>query len=87
MRAAQILSPAIYMAFIALITVLFRAGPGADVTTIIEMARPVALVLPVRLAVAATAKATPSVTSRNTDCSGAPATELFLNTRQGSGSV
>ena len=53
MRAAQLLSSAIYLLFLALTTVLFRKGLGADVTAIIEMTKPVAVVLPVLLAVAA----------------------------------
>ncbi|MBW1749211.1 MAG: hypothetical protein JRJ37_00625 [Deltaproteobacteria bacterium] len=53
MRAAQILSAAIYLVFLALTTILFRKGLGADVTAIIEMTKPVAVVLPILLAVAA----------------------------------
>jgi len=53
MRSAQILSAIIYLVFLALVTVLFRSGLGADVTAIIEMTRPVAIVLPFLLAVAA----------------------------------
>ena len=53
MRSAQLLSTAIYLVFIALATVLFHDGLGTDVTAIIEMTRPVALVLPVLLAIAA----------------------------------
>jgi len=43
----------IYLLFIALATVLFHDGLGADVTAIIGMTKPVAVVLPVLLAVAA----------------------------------
>jgi hypothetical protein len=53
MRAAQILSAVVYLAFLGLSTVLFHGGLGADVTAIIEMCRPVAVVLPVLLTVAA----------------------------------
>lgn len=53
MRAAQLLSAAIYLVFIALTTVLFREGLGADVTAIIKMTTPVAVVLPILLSVAA----------------------------------
>jgi hypothetical protein len=53
MRAAQLVSTAIYLLFIALATVLFHDGLGADVTAIIGMTKPVAIVLPVLLAVAA----------------------------------
>ncbi len=53
MRTAQILSAAIYLAFIGLATVLFHPGLGADVTAIVGMTRPVAAVLPVLLSVAA----------------------------------
>jgi hypothetical protein len=53
MRLAQIISAAIYLVFIALATVLFHDGMGGDVTAIIGMTRPVALVLPVLLAIAA----------------------------------
>ena len=53
MRAAQLVSTAIYLVFIGLATVLFHDGLGADVTAIIGMTKPVAVVLPVLLAVAA----------------------------------
>lgn len=53
MRAAQILSAVIYLVFLALMTILFRKGLGADVTAIIEMTKPVAVILPVLIAVAA----------------------------------
>ena len=52
MRRAQLVSAGIYLAFIGLATVLFHDGLGTDVTAIIAMARPVALVLPILLAVA-----------------------------------
>ena len=41
MRAAQLLSAAIYLLFIGLATVLFHDGLGADVTAIIGMTKPV----------------------------------------------
>jgi hypothetical protein len=53
MRAAQLISTAIYLVFIALTTVLFHAGLGTDVTAIIDMTTPVAAVLPILLAIAA----------------------------------
>ena len=53
MRAAQLLSAAIYLVFIGLATVLFHDKLGADVTAIISMTAPVAIVLPVLLSVAA----------------------------------
>jgi hypothetical protein len=53
MRTAQLLSAAIYLVFIALATVLFHDGLGADVTAIISMTAPVAIVLPVLLSIAA----------------------------------
>jgi hypothetical protein len=53
MRAAQIVSTGIYLAFLMLVTVLFHDNLGADVTAIIAMCRPVAVVLPVLLTVAA----------------------------------
>jgi hypothetical protein len=53
MRAAQLVSTVIYLLFIALATVLFHDGLGADVTAIIGMTKPLAVVLPVLLAVAA----------------------------------
>jgi hypothetical protein len=53
MRNAQLLSTAIYLVFIALVTVLFHDGLGADVTAIISMTKPVAVVLPLLLSVAA----------------------------------
>lgn len=53
MRASQIVSAAIYLVFLALTTILFHKGLGADVTAIIEMTKPVAVILPVLIAVAA----------------------------------
>jgi hypothetical protein len=53
MRAAQIISAVIYLVFIGLATVLFHRGLGADVTAIIGMTQPVALVLPILLTIAA----------------------------------
>lgn len=53
MKVAQLLSAAIYLTFIALATVLFHSGFGSDVTAIVSMTRPVALVLPILLSVAA----------------------------------
>ena len=53
MRAAQLISTVIYLVFIALATVLFRDDLGADVTAIMDMTRPVAMVLPILLAIAA----------------------------------
>lgn len=53
MRDAQLISSAIYLIFIALMTVLFHSGLDADVTAIIHLTKPVAAVLPVLLSVAA----------------------------------
>jgi len=53
MRAAQLVSTAIYLLFIALATVLFHDGLDSDVTAIIGMTKPVAVVLPILLAIAA----------------------------------
>ena len=53
MRTAQLLSAVIYLVFIGLATVLFHSGLGADVTAIISMTKPVAVVLPLLLSVAA----------------------------------
>jgi hypothetical protein len=53
MRVAQLLSAAIYLVFIGLATVLFHDGLGSDVTAIISMTQPVAIVLPILLSVAA----------------------------------
>ncbi len=53
MRSAQLLSAAIYLVFIGLATVLFHDGLGSDVTAIISMTQPVAIVLPVLLSIAA----------------------------------
>jgi hypothetical protein len=53
MRWAQWVASAIYLVFIALATVLFRSDFGTDVTAIMAMTKPVAVVLPVLLAVAA----------------------------------
>jgi len=53
MRMAQLMSTAIYLTFIALAAVLFHEGLGADVTAIIGMTKPVAVVLPLLLSIAA----------------------------------
>ncbi|WDE98510.1 hypothetical protein PQO03_11720 [Lentisphaera profundi] len=53
MKYAQITASIIYLLFISLATVLFHKDMGADVTAIIEMTTPVALVLPTLLVVAA----------------------------------
>lgn len=53
MRDSQLLSAAIYLTFLALTTILFHKGLGSDVTAIIEMTKPVAIVLPVLIAIAA----------------------------------
>jgi hypothetical protein len=53
MRAAQLLSAGIYLAFVALATTLFHDALRADVTAIIAMTQPVALALPMLLTVAA----------------------------------
>ncbi len=53
MRSAQLISTVIYLIFIGLVTVLFHDGLGTDVTAIIAMTAPVALVLPLLLSIAA----------------------------------
>ena len=53
MRNAQIISSMIYLLFIALATILFKTGIGSDVTAIINMTKPVAMVLPFMLTLAA----------------------------------
>ncbi len=53
MRMAQIMSTVIYLLFIGLATVLFRNGIGTNVTAIVSMTAPVAVVLPLLLSIAA----------------------------------
>ncbi len=53
MRNAQLISGFIYLVFIGLATVLFRNDFGTDVTAIMTMTRPVAVVLPLLIGVAA----------------------------------
>ena len=53
MRAAQLISAVIYLLFISLATVLFDDGLGSDVTAIISMTKPVAIILPILLSIAA----------------------------------
>lgn len=53
MRLAQLISSAIYIVFVGLATVLFHGDIGADVTAIIGMVKPVAVVLPALLVIAA----------------------------------
>lgn len=53
MRTAQLLSATIYLVFIGLATVLFQNGLSADVTAIVKMTAPVAVVLPILISVSA----------------------------------
>ena len=53
MRYAQLVTSGIYLVFIGLATVLFHDGLGSDVTAIIELTQPVAVILPILIAVAA----------------------------------
>ena len=53
MRNAQLISGFIYLVFIGLATVLFRDDFGTDVTAIMTMTRPVAVVLPLLIGIAA----------------------------------
>jgi len=53
MRSAQIVSGIIYLLFIGFVTVLFQPSMGADVTGVIELTMPVAVILPVLLSIAA----------------------------------
>ena len=55
MRWAQIISACIYLPFLAMVTILFHDGLEADVTAIIDMTRPVAVALPILLAITAIA--------------------------------
>lgn len=53
MKAAQLISGAIYLVFVALATVLFQPDMGADVTAILTLTAVVASFLPILLSVAA----------------------------------
>lgn len=53
MRYAQCISSVIYIVFLGLITILFHDGLSTDVTGIITMVSPIALVLPLMLSLAA----------------------------------
>jgi hypothetical protein len=53
MRYAQWISSAIYLVFLALATILFTDSLSSDVTGIITMVAPIALVLPILLSIAA----------------------------------
>ena len=53
MRTAQLIATVIYLVFLGLTTVLFHDGLGADVTAIVNMTTPVAIVLPILLSIAA----------------------------------
>lgn len=55
MRAAQLISAAVYLLFIGLATVMFRSDSSADVTAVVRMVAPVAAVLPLMVSVAAVA--------------------------------
>lgn len=70
MRAAQIISTGIYILFIGLVTVLFHEGLSADVTAIIGMTKPVAIVLPLLLSTAAIASQFSAAVADNAGASG-----------------
>jgi hypothetical protein len=70
MRAAQWISTVIYLVFISLATVLFHEGFGADVTAIIDMTKPVAVVLPALIAVAAMSSQFSAAVADNEGASG-----------------
>ncbi|MGJ8656847.1 MAG: hypothetical protein ACSHX6_10390 [Akkermansiaceae bacterium] len=53
MRIAQIISSAIYIIFLALVTVLFQSDMSGNVTAIIQMTTPIAVILPIMLTIAA----------------------------------
>ena len=53
MRWAQWISTSIYLVFIGLVTVQFRGDLNNDVTAIVRMTRPIAIVLPILISVAA----------------------------------
>ena len=53
MRHAQLISSVIYLVFLGLATVLFLPGLGNDVTAIVAMTAPVAVVLPLLISIAA----------------------------------
>ncbi|MCM8536497.1 MAG: hypothetical protein NE334_11210 [Lentisphaeraceae bacterium] len=53
MKFAQLISSIIYVSFISLTTVLFHDGLGADVTAIIQLTAPIAVVLPLLISFAA----------------------------------
>ncbi len=53
MRWAQIISSVIYILFLSLATVLFDPGISGDVTAIIKMTAPIAVILPIMLTIAA----------------------------------
>ncbi len=53
MRFAQLISSVIYLAFIGLVTVLFHDGLGNDVTAIVALTKPVAVVLPICISITA----------------------------------
>lgn len=53
MRYAQWISTVIYVVFVALMTTLFKSDMDADVTEVISLTAPIAVVLPILLTVAA----------------------------------
>jgi len=70
MRTAQLTSAAIYLVFIGLTTVLFKNGVGSDVTAIISMTKPVAVVLPFLLSIAAIGSQFSASVADNSGCGG-----------------
>ena len=53
MKRAQLLSAVIYIIFIGLLTPMFTAHMGNDVTAIVQLTAPVALILPLLISIAA----------------------------------
>ena len=70
MRAAQLISAVIYIVFIGLTTVLFQGGLGSDVTAIIQMTAPVAVVLPLLLSIAAVGSQFSAAVADSEGCGG-----------------
>ncbi len=72
MRVAQIASGAIYVAFSALVSILFHAGdpPTPSVTEIVRLVGPVASVLPILIVVCAAASQFSAAVADDAGCSG-----------------
>lgn len=83
MRAAQLIASFVYLSFITLVLILFRAGHvEADVTAIVQLVSPVASALPLLIVVAAAASQFSAAVADDAGCAGLAET-LFAHRLSG----